>query len=340
MQRNARRYGEIVGVRLLPMIKADGYGLGALPVARALSALGPWGFGVATLDEARALRSGGVTRRLIAFLPFVPADRDGYLAADLSPTIADPVALRAWIEGSDRPFHLAVETGMSRGGIAWHDAAALEATAALLARAPGYEGAFTHFHSADQSAEATELQWTRFHEVLARLGGPPPLVHAANSAAAQWGSRYAGTLARPGIFLYGGAAGALVPEPVATLRARVVAVGPIRAGDTVSYGATFRASADGEVVVLGIGYADGVPRSLSDRGRVWLRGSTFPIAGRVTMDMTMTVVPRGAATVGEHAVIYGRELSLDGQAEAAGTIAYELLTSLGPRVVRRYLGDA
>lgn len=336
VQRNARSYAAEVGVRLLPMVKANGYGLGAVPVARALEALGPWGFGVAALAEARELRQAGITRPIIAFIPFVPGDLERVLNLDVRPAIGDVEALECWIDRSGRPFHLAIDTGMGRSGLRWHDGPALDRARELLAHAPGYEGAFTHFHSADQSSEATELQWTRFHGVLARLGGTPPLVHAANSAAGQWGTRYAGTLARPGIFLYGGQAGALHPEPVVRLSARVAAVRPIRAGDTVSYGATFRATADGEVVTLAIGYADGVPRSLGNRGTVLLDGTGFPIAGRITMDMTMTVTPRGTARVGQRAVLYGPELPIDRQAEAAGTIAYELLTSLGSRVVRHY----
>jgi alanine racemase len=263
-----------------------------------------------------------------------------YVELDVRPALSDLAGLERWVGETDRPFHLAIETGMLRGGLGWHDTAGLARARSLLAEAGGYEGAFTHFHSADGPAEATELQWTRFHGALARLGGAPPLVHAANSAAAQFGERYAGTLARPGIFLYGGRAGSLVPEPVARLSARVVAVQAVRRGDTVSYGATYRVAADGEVVTLGIGYADGVHRTLSNRGQVWIEGRRYPIAGRVTMDMTMTVTPPGTAWVGGRAIVYGPELPIDEQAEAAGTIPYELLTSLGSRVVRRYRGDA
>jgi alanine racemase len=340
LQRNARDYASRVGVRLMPMVKADGYGLGAVAVARALEPLGPWGFGVVALAEARALRAAGVTRPIVAFWPFAPADLDDCLALGVRPAIADPEGLACWLAAGDHPFHLSIDTGMGRAGLRWHEAGALERVRALLARAVGYEGAFTHFHSADESAEATELQWTRLHACLAALGGAPPLVHAANSAAGQWGGRYGGNLARPGIFLYGGRAGALVPEPVARLAARVATVRPIRAGDTVSYGATFRADADGEVVTLAVGYADGLPRSLGNRGRVALAGQWFPIAGRVTMDMTMVVTPAGTTRVGERAVLFGPELPIDEQAGAAGTIAYELLTALGPRVSRLYRGTA
>ncbi|MEZ4585685.1 MAG: alanine racemase [Gemmatimonadales bacterium] len=338
LQRNARRYAQLVGARILPMVKADAYGLGAVAVARALEPLSPWGFGVAALSEAVALRQAGVTRPIVCVTPFVPGDEPSFLEHRVRPAIASVAGLTTWTGASREPFHLSIETGMMRGGIRWNDDADLEAASRMLEGAPGYEGAFTHFHSADDSSESTELQWTRFQSALAKLGGRPPLVHAANSAAAQWDDRFAGTLARPGIFLYGGKAGALEPEPVARLTARVVAVQQGRPGDTVSYGATYRLQDRRELATLAIGYADGLPRSLGNRGRAWLQGARQPIAGRVTMDLTVLATTPGTATVGDVAELYGPSLSIDAQAEAAGTIAYELLTSVGKRVSRQYRG--
>jgi len=201
----------------------------------------------------------------------------------------------------------------------------------------GWEGVFTHFHSAETAA-ATERQWDRFHQVLAGLGRRPPLVHAANSAAALQGTRYAADLVRPGIFLYGGAVPARTPNPVARLRARVVAVRRLAVGDSVSYGASWKAREPTTVATLGIGYADGVPRSLGNRGRIEVAGCQAPIVGNVTMDMTM-VAPAGDVDVGTVATVFGGTVTLDQQAAAAGTIAYELLTGLGRRV-RRHYGDA
>jgi alanine racemase len=118
----------------------------------------------------------------------------------------------------------------------------------------------------------------------------------------------------------------------------VYSVGPLRPGDTVSSGATFRATAPGEVVTLGAGYADGVRRSLGNRGLVAFGDRLVPIAGRITMDATMVVVPRGTVRVGDRGTFFGGLNPLDAQAERAGTISYELLTAVGPRVVRRYHG--
>jgi alanine racemase len=340
--RNARQYAGIVGVRLLPMVKANAYGLGVVPVARTLEALAPWGFGVASVSEGRALRQAGIGRPIVVFWPFDPSLLDEYVGSDLRPAIGDVDGLRAWLAAGSkgsRPFHVSIDTGMSRAGFRWHDAAGIAALRELVTDAPGFEGIYTHFASADLSSEATEVQWTRFRDVVSSLGGPPPLIHAANSAAAQWGDRFAGNLARPGIFLYGGAAGRLEPEPVATLSGRVLAIRSIRAGDPVSYGATWRAAEPAEIATIAIGYADGVLRSQSGKGEVLVNGRVAPIAGRVTMDMTMVVVPPGGAKPGDRAVLFGDGLALDRQAERAGTIAYELLTAVGPRVIRRYRGE-
>jgi alanine racemase len=338
LARNARVFAHRVGVPLLPMVKANAYGIGVVPVVRELESFGPWGYGIATVDEARAIRNAGIDRPLIAFVPMLPTAVDEFLALDLRPVIGSIAGLDAWLGRTERPFHLEIDTGMGRAGIRWHDQAAIAAARDRTRGAVGYGGIFTHFASADTSEGTTATQWDRFQEAVGFLGRPR-IVHAANSAAGQWGSRYAGDLARPGIFLYGGRAGALVPEAVVALRARVHAVRPIRAGDPISYGETFRAQADGEVVTLGIGYADGVHRSLGNRGLIAIGGQTYSIAGRVTMDMTMVVTPPGRVTVGQIGTIFGAGVPLDEQAERAGTISYELLTSVGPRVVRRYQGE-
>lgn len=336
IERNARRFMSQVGVPVMPMVKANGYGLGAVAVARALEPVDPWGYGVASLAEARTLREAGIERPIMAFWPFRPEWIDEYLALEVRPAIGDLGGLDAWLSRSGGPFHLELDTGMGRAGFRWHDADALAALPERLAPTGWFEGVFTHFASADTSLAATEAQWARFAAIVASLGRRPPLVHAANSGAGQWGHRFAGSLARPGIFLYGGTAGTLIGEPVARLDAVVVAVRPIRAGDPVSYGAGYLAPAAGEVATLAIGYADGVHRTLGNTGVVSIGDRQWPIAGRVTMDMTMVVAPRGAIQVGQVATIFGGPVGLDAQAERAGTISYELLTAVGPRVVRRY----
>ncbi len=335
---NARKVAAVSGSRLLPMVKANGYGLGAVEVARALESVDPWGFGVASLEEGEALRSAGITRAVVVFTPVVPEWMRRYLDLDLRPSIGDPAALEAWVSQTDRPFHVEIDSGMSRAGIRWNDGPALDRVRTMLRRAPGWEGIFTHFLDAETDAATTARQWKRFQQTLESLPRRPALVHAANSAAARKGTEYAGDLVRPGIYLYGGSAGMATPRPVAALRARVVAVRRIEQGDTVGYGAAWRASAKTLIATLAVGYADGFPRSaVNTRAQrvVELGGKLVPIAGRVTMDLCMAVVDEPVA-IGDVATVYGGLVTLDQQAEIAGSISYEMLTRLGPRVTRRY----
>ncbi len=338
---NARTVAAVSGSRLLPMVKANGYGLGATEVVHALEGLDPWGFGVASLDEARLLRASGITRPILVMTPFQPQCMEQYLDLDLRPSIGDVSALESWIAQGGRPFHVEIDTGMSRAGVRWDDRATLSRFATVLPTSKGWEGAFTHFLAAESDADATRRQWDRFQEVLRALPGRPPLIHAANSAAALRGKIFAGDLVRPGIYLYGGAAGSPSPQPVAALRARVVAIRSIAAGDTVGYGATWRAERPTRVATVGVGYADGFPRGSPAGGpersprHIELHGKVAPVVGRVTMDMCMAAVGEQVA-VGDVATVFGGLISLDQQAEAAGTISYELLTRLGPRVARRY----
>ncbi len=338
---NARTVAAVSGSRLLPMVKANGYGLGATEVARALETLDPWGFGVASVDEGQLLRASGITRPILVMTPVQPQSIRQYLDLDLRPTIGDVPALETWVAGSSKPFHVEIDTGMSRAGVRWDDRPSLGRLAALLPAAKGWEGAFTHFIASESDADGTRRQWDRFQEVLRTLPGRPPLIHAANSAGALRGTLFAGDLVRPGIYLYGGAAGSPSPQPVAALRARVVAIRSIAAGDTVGYGATWRAERPTRVATVGVGYADGFPRGSPAEGpgpsprHIELNGKTAPLIGRVTMDMCMAAVGEDVA-VGDVATVFGGLISLDQQAGAAGTISYELLTRLGPRIARRY----
>lgn len=332
LKANARTVARVSGARLLPMVKANAYGLGVLPVVRALEALDPWGFGVATVEEGVQLRDAGILRPVVVFSPLQPAHAPLYLAHALRPTIGDAPALAAWLALGPAPFHLEVDTGMARSGFRWTGDGSWRPQ---LRDASGFEGLFTHFHSAEDDAASVHRQWQRLQQVLEALPRRPELVHAANSAAALQGVRYAGDLVRPGIFLYGGDAGGPAPETVVRLRARVVAERIVRSGDSVSYGGTWIAPRDTRVVTLAIGYADGMLRSLSNQGAVELQGHLAPVVGRVTMDFTM-VATDVAAAPGDVATVYGGLVSLDEQARRAGSISYELLTSLGPRVARHY----
>lgn len=326
------------GARLLAMVKANAYGVGAVPVARALEALDPWGYGVATPEEGAELRAAGIARRILVLSP-VTEQLGAVAAHDCTPGLDGPSQVRAWRAlAGDRPFHVQVDTGMGRAGIWWE---AFGEQAGEFRDAPGFEGLFTHFHSAEDDPWSVRRQWKQFEAAVATLPRRPALLHAANSAATLAHPEVTADLIRPGIFLYGGrAGGSVVPEPVVTWRARVLQVFAREAGATVSYGATFTAPGPITVAALAAGYADGVDRKLSNQGEVLIGGQRMGIAGRVTMDTTMVWTRGPGPEQGAVATLIGkdgdREITLDDMAEAAGTISYEVLTRIGARVERRY----
>ena len=343
---NARTVASTAGTPILPMVKANGYGLGAVAAARALEAVDPWGFGVATMAEADELRAAGIVRPIVVFTPWTARDAGrGLRDAGVRPVIGDVASLEAWraiepppASRAPHPFHLEIDTGMSRAGLRWNDHAALQRASELLATAEGWEGVFTHFHSADADQAATDQQWDRFVEALCWFPRRPALVHVANSAGALRGRMYAADLVRPGIFLYGGGVGEWAPAPlvVATLKSRIVALRRLEPGDSVSYHGTWRADAPTEIATIACGYADGLLRSGSDRLRVEVNSAVVPVVGRVTMDMTMVAVPAGAAALGDVVTFFGGKVSLAEHAAAMGTNVYEALTAIGPRVPRIY----
>ncbi len=338
--RNARSYQKRTGVPFMPMVKADGYGLGAVAIARALTELEPWGFGVATIDEARELHVNRLLRPVLVCSPLVPDLAQGTAAVAARPNIVDLAALRAWLSLGELPFHVEIDTGMGRSGFRWDDAPQLLEARNLLATATGWEGVFTHFHSAERDEAATAEQWRRLQGTITALGRRPLLVHAANSAAGAAGPAYAADLTRPGIHLYGGRVPGLDAVPVVSVCARVVAIRRLPAGATVSYDATWRTPGPTTIATLAIGYGDGIPRRLSNRGAVELLGQRLPIVGQVTMDHVMVDAGDLPVAVGDVATMIGGLVSLDEQATLAGTISYELLTGLGPRLPRRYLRSA
>ena len=340
--RNATAIAQHAGVPLLPMVKADAYGLGAVRVARTLERLDPWGFGVATVVEGEELRRASITRPIVVFTPVLTAEFDAAVRAQLIPALGDAASIEVW--GATRlPWHFAIDTGMSRAGVHWTQVGALRD---LLSEYPP-QAAFTHFHSADLDDGSSELQTRRFEEALNAMPQQPAMLYAENSAAIareEAGSPW--SVVRPGIFLYGVGSGAAVhmqPEGVVAVRARVVDLRMIDAGETVSYGATFRASADRRIATIAIGYADGYRRSLGNRGVGLLHGRRVPIAGVLTMDMTMFDVTNVPCAIGDIVTLIGRDgtdaITVSDVAEAAQLSPYEILTGLNGRMPRRYIGE-
>jgi alanine racemase len=336
--RNGAAVAARAGVPLLPMIKADGYGLGAVHAALALEALEPWGYGVATVTEGDELRRAGIMRPVVVFTPILRTEIDALRRSDLTPALGDPAVIESWAR-TGRPWHLQIDTGMSRAGMRWDDVGLQRD---LLVRTRP-SGVFTHFHSAELEDGSRDEQERRFDAALAALPERPALVHAENGPAVERRAPSKWSLCRPGIFLYGVPAfsgGVLVPEPVATMRARIVELRTVADGETVSYDATWRAQGPRRIATVPVGYADGYRRALSNRGVALLGERRIPVTGRVTMDMTMFDVTDTDAALGDTITLLGRAgasvLTVADVAAMADVSPYELLTGLKLRLPRRY----
>ncbi|WP_149538510.1 alanine racemase [Siccirubricoccus phaeus] len=320
-------------------VKADGYGLGAAPVGRALLAAGCRHFFVADLAEGMALRAVLGPGPMIAVLSgFAPGgDEDAALVPVLN-GLADLTAHAA--AGRRRPVILHVDTGMSRLGLP-------PTEFELLAAEPGRLGplqllyVMTHLAAADEPAHpANAVQAARFAAARARLPGVP--TSFANSAGLFLGADFASDLSRPGCALYGinptpGAANPM--RQVVTLSAPILQVREIPAGETVGYGAAWQAARPSRIATVAAGYADGYLRALSGRAVGILAGRPVPLVGRVSMDLiTFDVTDVPACRPGEMIQLLGPGNTPDEVAARAGTIGYEILTSLGARYRRDYLG--
>ena len=344
LKRNASMLAQRARVPLLPMVKSDAYGLGVEAVVWALEPEDPWGYGVATVAEGAQLRSIGVSRPVLVFTPLLVEELDECLVHQLTPTLGDALRIKAWNSSGGEAWHLAIDTGMNRAGMPWQRVKEL---ASLIDACPP-EGAFTHFHSAELNDGSVALQQERFTQAIAALPRRPKYLHAENSPALERSAPSQWNLARPGVALYGvgGGAGAqVVPEPVASLHARIVEIRDVEDRETVSYGATWRASGWRRIATAAAGYADGVRRILGNRGYSLVHGQRVPIAGIVTMDMTMLDVTGIDCSIGDVATFLGRqgdhELKIADVAAVGELSPYEVLVGLRLRANRVYLdGDA
>jgi alanine racemase len=341
------------GVGMVPMVKADAYGTGVADAVPALERTNPWGYGVATVPEGLAVRALGMARPILGLSPSPRGDVRAAVEAGLTLCISEVGAARevesaAMETGIPATIHAEVDTGMGRAGFNWRQVVEWGAELLSLSKsALRWEGVFTHFHSADGGdPTSTSIQAERFAETVRALqaaGWERGIVHLNNSAGALRRPDLAQDLVRPGIFLYGGRAGEGLPEPEEVVRvcARIVLEREVSAGTTLGYGATYSAARSERWATLGIGYGDGLPRSLGNRGSALFRGRRVPIVGRISMDLTVvdiTDVPGAEGAVGEIVTLIGSDgesrIPLDEVAALAGTIGYEVLTGLTARLRR------
>jgi alanine racemase len=352
------------GVPVHPVVKADAYGHGAIPVARALEAAGADGFCVATYDEAVALRGGGIRGPILVLFPIPPAwavdaasRRITVVAGQLEPLDALLAAVAGGPPGPRRPvlrIELEVETGLGRGGFGGHQ---LEGAAARIATEPRarLDGLWTHLQAAEDPA-TTARQLERFEAAAARLraaGVRLPRRHVAASGALIQEDVAAYDGVRPGLSIYG-----LLPDemqgsvaastraafrPVLELHARPVRVADLPAGWGISYGPTFRTARPSRIATLPLGYGDGWPRSLSNRADALVREQRVPLVGNVAMDAVMadvTDVPGPPVTTEDEFVLLGRqgsaEITAAELAQRRTTNSWETVTSMARRLPRVY----
>jgi len=358
LRHNAALARRLAGPReILAVVKADAYGHGAVPVARALVEAGCARLGVLTVEEAEPLVEAGIGVPLLVMGGVHDAREAARAAAlRLTPVVHHAEGLALLAEAAPRageplPVHVEVDTAMHRMGVPAEDAARL---LQAVAETPGLrlEGVFTHFARADEpDVEPVLEQCRRFRRVLAEAaaaGLRPPVVHAANSPALLAADRWQdalpeATAVRPGLMLYGIAPAPHLAEaaplrPVMTLRAPVVQVHEVPAGEAVGYGGEFRPERPARVATLAAGYADGVAWASRGRGRVWLAGAARPVVGRVSMDYTAVLVEDAEVAVGDEAVLLGGRpgagIPASEVAAAGGTSPYEVPVRVGPRVPR------
>lgn len=345
---------------LMAVVKADGYGHGLVPSARAAVAGGASWLGVAMLEEALALRAAGFSQRVLAWL-WTPHETEALraaLAADVDVSVSSLAGLELVIAtaaelGNTARVHLKIDTGLSRNGVPLADwsallAATARAEAAEVIRAAGI---WSHFVYADQPGHPTTArQIERFGEALqaAKAAGVVPEVrHLANSAATVTLPQAHFDLVRPGVAVYGlnpvpdaedGADFGLVPAM--TLRSELANVKRVPAGEGVSYGHAYVLEADSTLGLVPLGYADGVPRSATNLGPVAIRGNRYTISGRVCMDQFVVDLGEDQASAGDEVLLFGpgdrgEPTALD-WARALDTIHYEIVTRIGARVPRSY----
>ena len=339
--RNTTALKSRAGVPVIPMIKADAYGVGARQVAHALESIEPLAYGVATVVEGRELREAGISRPILVFSPLLPEELSGANDARLTPTLGCASAIAAWSRYGGL-YHLDIDTGMSRAGLPWREIDSVVEQAA--AHPP--QGAFTHFHSPSLNDDTMRIQEERFRAAIAALPVRPHILHTDSSGAIVRHAKSQWDAVRPGIFMYGvgsGEGAELEPDPVVHVRARIAEIRDVEPGDTVSYDATWIASSRRQIATIPLGYADGYPRALSNVGKGIVRGAAVGIAGRVTMDMIMLDVTDTGADIGDVVTMIGStdngRLDVAAVAAAAGMSPYELLTGLHSRLRRIYRGQ-
>lgn len=326
---NFRLLRRIAGpAEVTPVVKADGYGLGAARAAQRLWAEGARRFHVARLSEGVSLRAAlGPEATIFVLDGATPGSVPTLLAHRLIPVLNSLEQIDLWAGSGPAALH--VDTGMNRLGLRPEEVQPLAGQT--------FEALISHLACADETAHPLNgRQLERFRAVRALFPDIPASL--ANSAGVFLGPDFAFDMVRPGIALYGGG-GQSGLSAVATFEVPVLQVRDVPTGESIGYGATFVAPRPLRAAILAAGYADGVLRSASPAGSVWLAGARRPLLGRVSMDLIAVDVTGAEVAAGDLAELFGPNLSIDSAAAAAGTLPYELLCRMAPRAERRFVGQ-
>jgi len=343
---------KIAPAGIIPVVKADAYGHGAVAVTRRLAVEGFKLFAVAQFEEAMELRDSGIKEPILIFGRVFPDDIGQAIAADFRLSLFEPSDIRRIEESKPKKqacVHVNVDTGMGRLGVL-PDQETDFFNALALSKYCRWEGLYSHFATADEKDKAyAHLQLARFQTLLDRIHSMktrPAMIHMANSGAILDLPESYFDAVRPGILMYGHYPSLetsleIVPRPVMTLKTGVAHIRNLPANYPVSYGRRWITPKQTRLAVLPLGYADGIRRDLTNRGKVLIRGKRYPMVGTVTMDHIMVDVGDDPISTGDEAVIWGESaqgsLSLIEIAAGIGTIPYELTCGVSKRVKRVYI---
>ena len=332
LARNYHTLETLTGRPVNPVVKADGYGLGAVAVAKRLMLEGARTFFVARAAEGVILREGLGSEPTIYVLDGAHGENIELIRqSNLRPVLNQPLQVQNWLSSGGGACGLQIDTAMNRLGYRVENAPEPFA---------GLELVMTHLACADEPSNPLNRQQRDAFDAVSRKY-PNATRSFANSGGCFLGDDFYFDVVRPGICLYGGGPEGKPHEkiaPVATLNAQIMQVRDVPAGETVGYSQGYKVERPVTVVTCGAGYADGVLRSYSPEGQVWIAGELRPIIGRVSMDVLAVDVTGLDVKAGDSVEIFGANRNIDDAATAAGTISYELLTSITPRVPRIYVG--
>ena len=335
------------GVKFMAVVKADAYGHGAVAVSKAIARSVDY-LSVATLSEALELKEADIKTPVFILSEVAPSNaryvvENGFIQTVYTSQLAKALSSAAGRLGRRARVHLKFDTGMGRIGAKPDEAVKIFN---IISKMPGIkiEGVFTHLARAEEKNGFTKEQLRIFRDLVSRIDDSSLILHAANSAGTLYHKDSHLDMVRVGISMYGlyppGGERTVELKPALEFRTSVVYLKKVPAGTPISYGSTYVADRETNIATLPVGYADGLPRALSNKGHVLINGRRYPIAGRVCMDITLADVKNGHVAMGDQVTLIGTQgkerITADDVASQAGTINYEIICGIGKRVPRIY----